>query len=165
MRKGVRDSLVSIFFSKRAWNRLLERRVSICMHRLATNNEIHLTSTSLRHAELSLLGSIMRRSHSQQGIDLSRLKHTLFLESDPIKELCCSRDISTVELAGGFTPCLDLMYCVMLFQSSRILSELAFNPKRIRITNSRLRTAIFGWNQRTATTSVQCVVTIMQDLI
>ncbi|KAF8519438.1 ribosome 60S biogenesis N-terminal-domain-containing protein [Gautieria morchelliformis] len=100
LQKDVRDSLVSIFFSKRAWNRSLERRVSICMHRVATNNEIHLTSTSLRHAELSLLGSIMRTGHSQRDIDLSRLKHTLFLESDPIKELCYSRDISAVELAG-----------------------------------------------------------------
>lgn len=93
------DSLVSLFFSETAWNSSLERRVSICVQRLAAGIG-KSASVSIRH-ELTLLKSIMSRGQSRRdATDLSRLKQFLLMESDPIKELCCSRDMSTAELAG-----------------------------------------------------------------
>jgi len=91
------------------------------MHRLAASGKGKEPSTFARHAELSLLTSIMLQGFSRgTEFDLVTLKKSIFADSKPIKELCCSYDISDAELAG-MLPAASKLCDVFSHQAQKFL--------------------------------------------
>ncbi|KAF8505077.1 ribosome 60S biogenesis N-terminal-domain-containing protein, partial [Hysterangium stoloniferum] len=81
--KSVQSALVDSFFSPKSWSSSPTYRVSIGIHRLTASQ------SALRETELSLFATIMQDNRlDREASSFTRLKHKVFLECEPIREIC-----------------------------------------------------------------------------